>query len=362
MKAKKSEYIAIILFCTFLAAVALGYLLLPKADFSPLEKRNLEQFPAVSWRSIRSGDWGEEFETYLAGHMPGRNFFVGLNAYFEYFTGRQAAKDIRVVDGRLVEAPVQENEAAVTRCMEPINRFAQTVGQEVDLTIIPSAGWSTGAKGYSDAALIDSIYARAGEQVSAFDLTDVFAGRPELYYRTDHHWNSAGAYEAYTAYMASKGRPCRDRADFRVTAAENFHGSTYSRSGLWLTPGETIELWQGSENLRVTNAEAQEPHDGVFYWERLEGADKYTVFLDGNHSLVRIQNPAGEGRLLVIRDSYSNCLGCFLAESYAEVVLVDLRYYKQPVSQLAAQEPFDDILICYSLGNFMSDTNLVFLR
>lgn len=362
MKAKKSEYIAIILFCTFLAAVALGYLLLPKADFSPLEKRNLEQFPAVSWRSIRSGDWGEEFETYLADHMPGRNFFVGLNAYFEYFTGRQAAKDIRVVDGRLVEAPVQENEVAVTRCMEPINRFAQTVGQEVDLTIIPSAGWSTGAKGYSDAALIDSIYARAGEQVSAFDLTDVFAGRPELYYRTDHHWNSAGAYEAYAAYMASKGRPCRDRADFRVTAAENFHGSTYSRSGLWLTPGETIELWQGSENLRVTNAEAQEPHDGVFYWERLEGADKYTVFLDGNHSLVRIQNPAGEGRLLVIRDSYSNCLGCFLAESYAEVVLVDLRYYKQPVPQLAAQEPFDDILICYSLGNFMSDTNLVFLR
>ena len=247
MKAKKSEYIAIILFCTFLAAVALGYLLLPKADFSPLEKRNLEQFPAVSWRSIRSGDWGEEFETYLADHMPGRNFFVGLNAYFEYFTGRQAAKDIRVVDGRLVEAPVQENEAAVTRCMEPINRFAQTVGQEVDLTIIPSAGWSTGAKGYSDAALIDSIYARAGEQVSAFDLTDVFAGRPELYYRTDHHWNSVGAYEAYAAYMASKGRPCRDRADFRVTAAENFHGSTYSRSGLWLTPGETIELWQGAK-------------------------------------------------------------------------------------------------------------------
>ena len=64
----------------------------------------------------------------------------------------------------------------------------------------------------------------------------------------------------------------------------------------------------------------------------------------------------------MIRDSYSNSLGCFLAESYGEVVLVDLRYYKQPVSALAAQEGFDDILICYSIGNFLTDTNLIFLR
>ena len=94
----------------------------------------------------------------------------------------------------------------------------------------------------------------------------------------------------------------------------------------------------------------------------LHSANGYTVFLDGNHSLVRIHNPEAEGKLLVIRDSYSNSLGCFLAESYSEVVLVDLRYYKQPVSALAAQEGFDDILICYSIGNFLTDNNLIFLR
>ncbi len=65
----------------------------------------------------------------------------------------------------------------------------------------------------------------------------------------------------------------------------------------------------------------------------------------------------------MIRDSYSNSLGCFLAESYGEVVLVDLRYFKsQAVSALAAQEGFDDILVCYSIGNFLTDTNLVWLK
>ena len=86
------------------------------------------------------------------------------------------------------------------------------------------------------------------------------------------------------------------------------------------------------------------------------------VFLDGNHSIVRIQNPDQQGRLLVIRDSYSNCLGGFLAESYGEVVLVDLRYYRQSVSELVQQEGFDDILVCYSCANFLTDTNLMLLR
>ena len=77
-----------------------------------------------------------------------------------------------------------------------------------------------------------------------------------------------------------------------------------------------------------------------------------------------MKNPeaAGKGKLLVIRDSYANCLGTFLAESYEEVVLVDLRYYKKPVSELLASEEFENVLVCYSIGNFMTDANIVWLR
>ena len=104
------------------------------------------------------------------------------------------------------------------------------------------------------------------------------------------------------------------------------------------------------------------PHSGVIYPQRLEEGDKYTAFLDGNHSIVRITNPNKEGKILVIRDSYSNSLGCFLAESYGEVVMVDLRYYKHPISQLCTEENFDDILIAYCIGNFLTDTNLLWLK
>ena len=363
MKPKKSEILTIALFCGFLFTMAVLYLILPKTEFSQLEKRYLAEFPKGDWEEIASGDWGEDVETYLADHIPGRDFFVGLNAYFDLYTGRQAGKDIRVSGDRLVEAPLDVDASASMTKMNIINSFADAVGQPVHLAIVPSAGWALEGRsgGYFDDGIIRGINAMAGENVQPLDLLPTFENRPELFYRTDHHWTSEGAYEAYRVLMAEFGREFLEKSDFSIEIVEDFRGSTYSRSALWLTPGEELELWHGSGELTVTNAEAVGSHQGVFYRERLEEADKYTVYLDGNHSLVRIVNPEKTGRILVIRDSYSNCLGAFLAESYGEVVLVDLRYYVNPVSGLAA-EGFDDILILYSIGNFMTDTNLPRLR
>ena len=148
-----------------------------------------------------------------------------------------------------------------------------------------------------------------------------------------------------------------------MTAVPDFRGSTWSRAALWLIPGETLELWDSGGDFTVANREQAGEHAGLYYRERLTEDDKYPVYLDGNHSLVRIRNadPAAQGRILVIRDSFANCLGCFLADAYQEVGLADLRYYRSPVSELLA-EGFDQVLILYSIGNFMSDANIIRLE
>ena len=364
MKAKLHEKIIIGLFCGFLAVMSVLYWALPQQDFSETEKRQLAEFPKLSWESLSTGEFGGLIETYMADHMPGRSFFVGVGAYFDLFTGRQISKDIYTAKGdRLVEVPAIWNQAQIDKNMKYINKFSEKLEIPVDLMVIPSAGWAGEYPEYPDTEILERIADQAGESVKVLDMQPVFAGKPELYYRTDHHWTSAGAYGAYVSYMEQTGKTYRAEADFRKEILTGcFRGSTYSRSALWLTPAEDLELWHGSENLTVTNGETEGEHSGVFYRERLEEADKYTVFLDGNHSVVRIHNPEGEGKLLVVRDSYANCLGCFLAESYAEVVLIDLRYYRTPVSQLIQQESFDNILICYSLSNFLTDKNLVWLK
>lgn len=356
---KKHNMAAAILFCGFLALMALSYLL-PQKTFSDSERRYLAQMPKFQWKTVSTGKWGGEVETYLTDHVLGRDLLVGINAYMEYFAGRQQLKDIWVVDEKLVEAPVAVDEAAIARNMNAINAFAESVGQPIDLMVVPSAGWASGEADYTDADALARIAQKADSGVRMLPVQQIFEGRPELYYNTDHHWTSRGAYDAYACYMNALGRDLR--TSYSVTTVDGFRGSTYARSALWLTPAESMELWQGSEGLTVTNSETEGTHTGIFYEERLTSADMYTVFLDGNHSLVRVKNPGKEGKLLVIRDSYGNCLGGFLAESYGEVVLVDLRYYRRPVSELVREEQFDNILVCYNCLNFLTDTNLPTLK
>ena len=368
MKHKKENLVLTVAFCGLLGAMLLGYLFLPKLDFSQLEKRYLAEKPKVSWTNIASGSFGSEAESYMADHIPGRDFLVGLYSYYSRLTQGEASQDIYVTStGALVESPVNENTTATDKNMLYIQEFAETVGQSVDFVLIPSAGWAgrDTLRGlcdpYRDAEIIAGIYARAGSHVNTLDMTHIFENRPELYYRTDHHWTSRGAYLAAKAYLEGQGRTIADEDSFEKETVDSFYGSTYSRSGLWLTKPDSMELWHGSKSIRVETGNGI--HEGPFYMQRLQELDKYTVFLDGNHAKVTLTNPdAPKGKLLVIRDSYANCLGSFLAEGYETVVLVDLRYYKEPLSQLCAQEGFDQILICYSIGNFLTDTNLGFLR
>lgn len=374
MKNRVDQWIAVIGFCAFLGIVLVLYLLLPKSEYSELEKRYLEDMPTLTGKTLTSGQFGEDVESYMADHIPGRDFFVGLNAYVDLYTGRQVSKDIfAAAEDRLVEAPVTWDQAQAEKNMSAVNQLAKKLDRRVDLMIVPSAGWAVEdqlqgiADPYMDKVLISDLYEKAEENVNCFDVLSVFEkieDKGALYFKTDHHWTSLGAYTAYAAYMEEKGRQYPAAEEFNVTVAEDFKGSTYSRAALWLTPGEPLEMWERTQGLTVTNGETDTVHEGIFYKERLDEADKYTVFLDGNHSIVTIENPenAGKGSILVLRDSYSNCLGGFLAESYETVVLVDLRYYKQSVTELYTRENFDDVLVCYSIGNFMTDNNLVWLK
>lgn len=373
MKTKLFQVLLSALFCLILGGTLLLFLLLPKEDFSQNEKRVLSAAPDLSWRSLRSGDFADQAEEYAADHLPGRDLLVGLNAAYDLVSGRQVTKEVYLGrDGRLLEAPVSCDMETLKRNMETVKAFAQGAERPVDLLLIPSAGCVLPeelpalADPYPDRELIAAACGLAGEDLQVVDLLPAFdscADRPALYYRTDHHWTSRGAWLAAGEYLAAKGRPSLPETAYTKSVTPDFRGSTYSRAALWGLPGEELELWDSGGSFTVENAESGESHEGLFYTQHLAEGDKYQVFLDGNHSLVRLRDLTGEGkgRLLLVRDSFASCLACFLADAYEEIVLVDLRYYKSPVSELL-EEGFDDILIAYSVGNFMTDSNIVRLE
>lgn len=371
-KIRIDEWITTVGFCAFLGIVSVLFFVLPKQEMSETEKRVLETPPEFSWENLSSGKFGEDIESYMADHVPGRDFFVGVHAYTELLTGRQVTKDIYLAEGdRLVEKPLQWDEDSaqrVTNNMAAVNGLAEKITAPVELMIVPSAGWAVRdqithrSDEYIDPQLIGNIEALAGEKVEVRDIVSVFdsfENPGDLYYRTDHHWTSLGAYTAYKTYMEQLGLPYTAKEEFKIETVEDFKGTTHSRGALWLVPGEPLEMWTGKGNITVSFDKNPETYNKVFFEERLKELDKYTVFLDGNHGQVILENPDApvDETLLVIRDSYSNCLGPFLAETYKKVVLVDLRYYSDAVADYCALEQVDRVLVLYSLYNFMTDMN-----
>ena len=186
-----------------------------------------------------------------------------------------------------------------------------------------------------------------------------------LFFRTDHHWTTLGAFYGANALLESLRKEALKAEDFTVeTASDSFCGTLYSQSGVhWVTP-DTLEFWVEEDGLQVTSWRTGKEEAAPLY-ERsyLEVKDKYSAFLGGNQPLcvIKNENVTDGSKLLLVRDSYGDSLAPFLAQRFEEVHLVDLRYYRFPVSVYAAENEIDDIAVVYSVQNFIADANLVLL-
>ena len=370
-----SELAVVLVFLAFLFSGAVLYLLLPKQSFSETEKRYLASLPEATPEAILSGETAAGIEEYLSDHLPARNFFVGLNSYFQLATGRNGSGGVYLgKDCWLIEKPFdRENrfEVNVGRIVD----FARSAGIPAALTAVPEKGYIYGdrlpssALKYEDAEYFSALSDHCGEDVTFVDLSAPMLQAAMtgalLFYRTDHHWTSAGAYLGYTELCRALGADAAPESDFDVETVGDFYGSSYSSSLYTLTPPDSLELWRsrvtgGKAEVIVEEGGETTERDGLFFEEALDGFDKYTVFLGGNHPLVTVRTGKEGGRLLVIKDSFAHCLVPFLAENYSEIVLVDLRYYKKPVSELIGAGGFDQLLFVYGIENLAESRDIIF--
>lgn len=372
---KLYHFLPALVFLVFLAAMALLLLFSPVREYSENEKRYLAGRPEVSAENILSGEAQKELEKFTADQIPGRDFFVGVNAYWNLATGRNAAQDIYYCDeGYLINAPKQADEKIFTDNLTRFDQFAEKLGVPADLVMVPTTGYLMEEvlpafhKEYQD----DALYDLAGtllENVRLVDVRDALKqGKDgvQICYRTDHHLTSYGNYLLYEAYQKANNGTYLSRDAYEVTSYDGFYGTDWSGSGYWLVDPDTVEVWDAGLAPTVTlidgGAEPKVSND-LFYLSHLENLDKYPIFLDGNHAMVTIHNPDAQGgNLLVIRDSYAHCLSTFLAADYQNIYLVDLRYYRQSVSEFVAEHPVDRVLYLYGMDNLITDTNSAWLQ
>lgn len=365
------------IFILFIAVFMVLFFVLPKSDFSPQEKRSLAAFPELSLSTLADGSFQKELDTYLSDHMPARNFFVGVDASYDLASGRNGENGIYLgSDSYLFPKPSKDSEL-LDKNAGFIKEFGDYSDIPVYMTLIPSSGYVNADKlppvheQYNDKELISSFASKIGDNITFIDVTDTLSSKAKdeaLYYRTDHHWTAAGAFECYKALGEKMGYTPLSKDDFSVETHGGFYGTSYAKAALWTVAPDDIELWtdkaQGKDSVSVLIEDGKDKKTGesYFFKEQLENDDKYPVYLDGNHALVTIENKDAEGgTLIVVKDSYAHSIVPFLSRNYSKIIMADLRYYKNEISALAEKENADAVLILYSLENMSTDGNISYL-
>ncbi len=380
---KKFNVFLSALFCAFIGGVCVISLLLPDKDFSPLENRFLQKPPKLSAENLADGKFMEAAEDYVSDHIVGRDFWVAAKAWSERLSGKQenegvyfAAQDTlinRVDTPAWEDTPAQQGVPAkqglLTR-LGFVDALTGNLSVPVYFGLIPSAAeiWAdrlpAGAPTADEKAVIDRLYFSTGANtIDLYGALDAHRGE-DLYYRTDHHWTSLGAFYGANAIFEAMGlEPIRLEDYTKTTVSDQFYGTSFSTSGVRWLPPDSIDAYVPDQGIKVTSYFKGTPEEGSLYVDSwLTEKDKYSYFLGGRQPLCVVEKEGSAGpRVLVIRDSYSDSLAPFLTERFSEVHLFDPRDNLTSIKGYVEEHEIDAVVVLYSFANFTTDQNLFVL-
>ena len=340
-------------------------------EFSEQENRYLSAFPKFSFEALKEGEFTLQLDKWLSDHFPLRDFFVGVKTGFELGIGEREINGVYIAkDGYLIEKyGTPENTEKIIRAFDGLK---ETVApKKVYLMLVPTASVLYREKLPKGAPMLDQtetmnyIYQNSG--CIPVDVLGCLSaqkdGEEPLYYRTDHHWTTSGAYIAYQEFCRVRGfEPVKLEELEKKVVTEEFKGTIYSKVNDYGHKGDSIVIYENpSQRLAVHYTDTGEVSDSLYAEEYLEKKDKYSFFLNNIHPLTEITNETVNTResLVLIKDSYANCMVPFLANHYKTIYVVDPRYYREAVSELIKrEETVGDVLLLYNMNTIDMDLGI----
>lgn len=395
-----------VLFLLFVLVVFLVDVFNADRYSSEFENKILAQKPSFSWSSFVDGSFGNKYVQYINDQFVSRDDWISLKAVSDIALGRQEAhgvtfgKDdymmekLELVPKRLPSSGSNVvEERSLQRSIGMMRSFLKKYDKDITFSLVPNSYTvledkvPTEFPGVDQEAYSQKIYEELKKDepsLQTIDFTSALKEHDEeyIYYRTDHHWTTLGAYYAYQEYCEQKGLTPVELDSLQPNEVEDFYGTFYSKAR---RPGQTSDTitWYDipvSEfafvaNLRKDKELAQMGTviqedglellsvDGMMDPRKFDVRDKYASFMWGNSGYVKIKSDHNldheEGktkRLLLFKDSYANSMIPYLTYNYDEIIVVDLRYSAKPVKELMEQD-FDDVFVMYNFSTFLSEAS-----
>ena len=382
---KKVRIIIIIVFIGFFVLISGASLIIKDREFSPNENRYLAETPELSWDNILSGKFQDELEDYLRDQVCFRDGWITVK------TGIQKACGDTDIGGAYVGkdgydfekiTPEDVDEKQVDRNIKAVEDYFMMASETIDkqklsFLLVPTSGLvmqeklPKNARLFDQAKYIDQVQ-KAMKDYNFVDVRDTLMDHNDeyIYYKTDHHWTSAGACLAYDVWSERTGGEAETEDGLvKNVVSDKFRGSLYSKildadsayDEIWTYGLQKDEAF-GSKDCTVTIDEKQQL-DSIYDDEKLQEKDKYAYFLGGNYGQVHIQNQKAASKakgknILIIKDSFANSFVPFVTQDYENIYMVDLRYYNGDMKAYLQEHEITDVLVLYNISNFISDRNI----
>ncbi len=371
----KVKILTIILFFGFLVGLPIITVITPKEYFSEQENKNLATFPTFDIEDVKNKEYMNDIDTFVSDHFAFRTDWISFKTDIDLTIGRQEISGVYFTEDMLLADFTDPDYETVDESINAINAFARNNEVPTYVMIVPTAieiyreELDKNAPILSQKEFIDDFYSGlTNENVVKLDsFTPLLAARNEyIYYNTDHHWTSLGAYYAYAATIDEMGQTPLALSDFNIEHVSNdFYGTTYSKVLYDGVEPDTIDFYHNANGTKVTSLEViggQTPvvNDTIYFRDFLDEKDKYGAFTGSNSPLVTIKSSIEDGeKLLLIKDSYAHCYVQFLGEHYSQIDMLDLRYINTYADELMNIEDYDRVLILYNADTLATDNNIV---
>ncbi len=370
----------LLVFPAVLFLLSVADMLRPAKLYSSYENRKLQQKPELSAQAVRTGSYMREYEDYVSDQILGRNSYIAIKSATDKALGKKEINGVYLAtDGTLIERHTEEfsaqNIEKTLEGLQKLERLLQGKSHSFQVLLAPTADNVYAAKlpAYAEVFPEEVLWRRfrdaCGKNTAFLDVFSPLRSHAEeyIYYGTDHHWTTLGAYYAYQTWATENKVTAVSYNTDKVS--ESFHGTLHSKTNLPGLPFDTIEAYAYEGTREVYYDLAKEPEPSLYAEKYLSGKNQYGYFLDDNHMLIEIRNTSYEKEfpdkqrknkgtsLFIIKDSFANCMVPYLSEHYETIYILDLRYYKGKLSQLLDiyVTKDTDVLILYNMSHFVTE-------
>lgn len=359
-----------VIFMVLLLGLAGKEALSHQRTYSPVEKRELQTRPEISITKVLDGRFQKKYESYLRDQFPGRDHWVSFQTDMELFIGKNEIHNVYIGKNHYLLEHYTEKEfdpQQISKNLQALEKFVGKAKQNADVHVmmVPTKSWVLREKlpafapHYKEQKFYDALQQKLEKEDVLISVEPVLDAHKEeeIYYRTDHHWTTLGAWYAYEQYTKAVGgdlQRAQGKKKFRCIS-KDFYGTTYAKIN-YARQADKIEIYEPADKLRVVYNMGEKKTKTLYDVSFLKTADQYSVFTGGNQAVLEITGGIKNGKtLLLIKDSFANSILPFLAEDYEKLVVVDLRQLNVSGDRLLEMFSPTDILILYNSAQFAQD-------